>query len=164
MVGVAICVSAFLLVLILLCRYRNSRANAAAHAAAAAAALAARPPAPPQPEYWDNNEEQWLRRHRRDDRDDDGRTQHASPTAELPSFAYNRAVRHNMTGSGDEAATCSVCLGAFQVGEMVRLLPVCLHLYHVECIDPWLEEHSTCPLCRSGTDDATMHGGLLPPV
>ncbi|XP_066373636.1 RING-H2 finger protein ATL43-like [Miscanthus floridulus] len=167
MIGVAICVGAFLLVLIFLCRYHNSRANDAAHAAAAAAALAARPPAPPQPAYWDNNEEQWLCHHRSDDRDDDGRTRRASPTAELPSFAYNRAVRHNVTGTsgGDEAATCSVCLGVFQVGETVRLLPVCLHLYHVECIDPWLEAHSTCPLCRAGTDDdPTMHGVLLPPV
>jgi len=95
MVGVAICVGAFLLVLIFVCRYRNSRANAAA-----AAALAARPQAPPQPEYWDNDE----RRHRSDrDDDDDGRTvQRASPTAGLPSFAYNRAVRHNnVTGGGD---------------------------------------------------------------
>jgi hypothetical protein len=49
-----------------------------------------------------------------------------------------------VTGGGEEAATCSVCLGAFESGEKVRLLPVCLHLYHVECIDPWLDAHSTC--------------------
>ncbi|PWZ05021.1 RING-H2 finger protein ATL32 [Zea mays] len=166
--GVAISVGAFFLVLSFLCSlcqgYRNRRANAAVDAAAtaAAAALAARPRAPPRPEPWDN-EEQWLRRHR-SDREDDGRTRRASPTAGLPSFTYNRAVRHNVKGSGEEAATCSVCLGAFQPGETVRLLPVCMHLYHVECIDPWLQAHSTCPLCRSGTDDPTMHGGLLLPV
>ena len=163
--GVVISVGAFLLVLSFVCSlcqgYRNSRANAAA-----AAALAARPQAPPQPQYWDNDEH-WLRRHRSDDLvdDGDGPTRRARPTAGLPSFTYNRAVRHNVTGGGDEAATtCSVCLGAFQAGETVRLLPVCLHLYHVECIDPWLEAHSTCPLCRSGTEDPTMHGDLLPPV
>ncbi|AQL03770.1 putative RING-H2 finger protein ATL71 [Zea mays] len=166
--GVAMSVGAFLLLLSCLCSlhqgYRNSRANAAADdAAAAAAALAARPQAPPpRPEPWDN-QEQWLRRHR-SDRDDDGRTRRASLTAGLPSFTYNRTVRHNVTGSGDEAATCSVCLGAFQVGETVRLLPVCMHLYHVECIDPWLEAHATCPLCRSGTEESTMHGRLLLPV
>lgn len=138
------------------CRGRRCRNRTAA------AALAARPRAPPRPEPWDN-EEQWLRRHR-SDRDDDGRTRRASLTAGLPSFTYNRTVRHNVTGSGDEAATCSVCLGAFQVGETVRLLPVCMHLYHVECIDPWLEAHATCPLCRSGTEESTMHGRLLLPV
>ena len=163
--GVGISIGAFLLVLSFVCSlcqgYRNSRANAAAEAVAAAAALAARPQAPPRPEPWDN-EERWLRRHHSDR--EDGPTRRASPTAGLPSFTYNRAVRHNVTSGGDEAATCSVCLGAFQAGETVRLLPLCLHLYHVECIDPWLEAHSTCPLCRSGTDDPTMHGGLLPPV
>ncbi|KQK18132.1 E3 ubiquitin-protein ligase ATL9 [Brachypodium distachyon] len=87
-----------------------------------------------------------------------------NPAARLPAFTYSRSVKHNVTGAGDqEAATCSVCLGAFQLGEKVRLLPVCLHLYHVECIDPWLDTHSTCPLCRSDTD-ATAELGRLPPV
>ena len=160
--GVVISVGAFLLVLSFVCSLRNSRANAVADAAAAAAAaLAARPQPPPRPEPGDN-EEQWLHRHHRDR--EDGPTRGASPTAGVPSFTYNQEVWHNVTGGGDEAATCSVCLGAFQAGETVRLLPLCLHLYHVECIDPWLEAHSTCPLCRSGTDDPRMHGDLLPPV
>ncbi|CAN6177929.1 unnamed protein product [Urochloa humidicola] len=82
----------------------------------------------------------------------------------LPSFTYNRSVRHNVAGGGgEEAASCSVCLGAFQTGETVRLLPVCLHLFHVECIDPWLDAHSTCPICRSGTDP-DRDGSLVPPV
>ena len=29
---------------------------------------------------------------------------------------------HNVTGSGEEVATCSVCLGTFQTGETVQLL------------------------------------------
>ncbi|XBI01177.1 hypothetical protein VPH35_130008 [Triticum aestivum] len=87
----------------------------------------------------------------------------AKPTARLPAFTYSRSVKHNVTGGGEEAATCSVCLGAFQLGETVRLLPACMHLYHVECIDPWLDAHSTCPICRSDADP-TMDGARLPPV
>ncbi|RLN11615.1 hypothetical protein C2845_PM09G15000 [Panicum miliaceum] len=160
--GVVISVAAFLLVVTFVCSlcqgYRNSRANAAADAAAAAAALDARPraPAPPvlPPAAWDDENEEHM----------GGRdSRRASPTAGLPSFTYDQSVGHNVTGGGEEAATCSVCLGAFQVGETVRLLPVCLHLYHVECIDPWLDAHATCPICRSGTDPDT-DGSLLPPV
>ncbi|TVT98745.1 hypothetical protein EJB05_55931, partial [Eragrostis curvula] len=78
-------------------------------------------------------------------------------TAWPPAFAYNTSVHSKVTagGAGEEAAagaTCSVCLAAFELGETVRLLPVCLHLFHVECIDVWLAAHSTCPICRSGTD------------
>ncbi|BAS89454.1 Os04g0450400, partial [Oryza sativa Japonica Group] len=47
------------------------------------------------------------------------------------------------------AADCSVCLGEFQDGELVRLLPKCGHAFHVPCIDTWLRAHVNCPLCRS---------------
>ncbi|KAM0906234.1 hypothetical protein ACQ4PT_016913 [Festuca glaucescens] len=83
--------------------------------------------------------------------------------AGLPAFAYTLSVKRNVTGPGEEAATCSVCLAAFQLGEKVRLLPACLHLYHAECIDPWLDAHSTCPICRSDTDP-TIGVGRLPNV
>ena len=43
---------------------------------------------------------------------------------------------------------CAVCLEDVQGGEMVRQLPPCRHLFHVDCIDMWLHTHRTCPLCR----------------
>ncbi|KAK1610393.1 hypothetical protein QYE76_034066 [Lolium multiflorum] len=86
-----------------------------------------------------------------------------SSTAGLPAFAYTLSVKHNVAGQGEGAATCSVCLAAFQLGEKVRLLPECLHLYHAECIGPRLDAHSTCPICRSDTD-TTVGVGRLPNV
>ena len=65
----------------------------------------------------------------------------------LPEFVYTLSATHN--GSGVDGAQCSVCLGTVQAGEMVRMLPLCKHLYHVECIDMWLASHDTCPLCRA---------------
>ncbi|KAJ1259446.1 hypothetical protein BS78_10G155800, partial [Paspalum vaginatum] len=44
-----------------------------------------------------------------------------------------------------------------QDGEMLRRLPVCMHVYHVDCIDRWLAAHRTCPLCRSDLDPAKVN-------
>lgn len=43
---------------------------------------------------------------------------------------------------------CSVCLSTFEDVEILRLLPKCKHAFHIDCIDQWLEKHSSCPLCR----------------
>ncbi|KAM0893665.1 hypothetical protein ACQ4PT_024951 [Festuca glaucescens] len=51
------------------------------------------------------------------------------------------------------AADCSVCLGEFSDGELLRLLPKCGHAFHVPCIDTWLRAHVNCPLCRSDVID-----------
>ncbi|GAB4839071.1 hypothetical protein Ancab_028599 [Ancistrocladus abbreviatus] len=43
---------------------------------------------------------------------------------------------------------CAVCLSKFEEIEILRLLPKCKHAFHINCVDRWLESHSTCPLCR----------------
>ncbi|XP_051199488.1 RING-H2 finger protein ATL39-like [Lolium perenne] len=75
--------------------------------------------------------------------------------SKLPEYAYTLSARHG--GSGD-GAQCSVCLGTLQAGEMMRMLPLCKHLYHVECIDIWLVSHDTCPLCRSEVEPPEEDG------
>nr|CAD1827514.1 unnamed protein product [Ananas comosus var. bracteatus] len=40
----------------------------------------------------------------------------------------------------------------FEPAEVLRLLPKCRHCFHVECVDTWLDAHSTCPLCRVRVD------------
>ncbi|KAK3221213.1 hypothetical protein Dsin_008238 [Dipteronia sinensis] len=47
---------------------------------------------------------------------------------------------------------CAVCLTRFDPTEVLRLLPKCKHAFHVECVDTWLDSHSTCPLCRYRVD------------
>lgn len=44
---------------------------------------------------------------------------------------------------------CAVCLNEFQEEERIRMLPNCFHVFHIDCIDTWLQTHANCPLCRA---------------
>ncbi|OIT23131.1 PREDICTED: E3 ubiquitin-protein ligase ATL42-like [Nicotiana attenuata] len=55
-------------------------------------------------------------------------------------FSYIRGSKQGLE--------CVVCLSKFEDIEILRLLPKCKHAFHIDCIDKWLEKHSTCPLCR----------------
>ncbi|KAA0052939.1 hypothetical protein IC582_015124 [Cucumis melo] len=56
--------------------------------------------------------------------------------------------KNNSVDAYGERVCCSVCLQDFQLGETVRSLPYCHHMFHLPCIDKWLLTHGSCPLCR----------------
>nr|XP_023016091.1 E3 ubiquitin-protein ligase RNF181-like [Leptinotarsa decemlineata] len=53
-----------------------------------------------------------------------------------------------------EGSKCPICLKEHPKGESVKKLP-CGHLYHKDCILPWLSKTNSCPVCRHElpTDD-----------
>ncbi|CAO2822887.1 unnamed protein product [Amaranthus hypochondriacus] len=69
----------------------------------------------------------------------------------LPFFRFS-----SLKGS-KQGLQCAVCLAEFEEMEILRLLPKCKHGFHILCVDQWLENHSTCPLCRQkvSIDDLT---------
>ncbi|CAI9100408.1 OLC1v1037405C1 [Oldenlandia corymbosa var. corymbosa] len=60
----------------------------------------------------------------------------------LPLFRFS-----SLKGSR-EGLECAICLSKFEDIEILRLLPKCKHAFHINCLDQWLEKHSSCPLCR----------------
>ena len=47
---------------------------------------------------------------------------------------------------------CGICLEEFKLGECFKRLPcsnIVNHLFHPNCIDKWLENNNTCPMCRA---------------
>jgi len=47
-----------------------------------------------------------------------------------------------------EDAICCICLSKFSNNEDLRELP-CAHVFHMECIDKWLQINALCPLCKA---------------
>ncbi|KAL2461121.1 RING-H2 finger protein ATL18 [Abeliophyllum distichum] len=45
---------------------------------------------------------------------------------------------------------CSICLMEFENEDLVNKLPNCRHIFHMACIEKWLDRNQfTCPMCRS---------------
>uniref|UniRef100_G3TPG2 RING-type E3 ubiquitin transferase n=1 Tax=Loxodonta africana TaxID=9785 RepID=G3TPG2_LOXAF len=65
-----------------------------------------------------------------------GLTKEQIDTLEMRSF-----------GGPDALKSCSICITDYTEGTKLRILP-CSHDYHLHCIDRWLAENTTCPICR----------------
>ncbi|CAM8917144.1 unnamed protein product [Rhodiola kirilowii] len=53
-----------------------------------------------------------------------------------------------LSGEVDEGQIlCAICKDQFLADVEAKQLP-CLHMYHPDCILPWLEQHNSCPVCR----------------
>ncbi|XP_011084385.1 RING-H2 finger protein ATL70-like [Sesamum indicum] len=63
-----------------------------------------------------------------------------------PHYTYSQVKPHKgeMT-----ASACSICLVDYKDNDVLRLLPECGHLFHLNCVDPWLMLNPTCPICRN---------------
>ncbi|CAH9073278.1 unnamed protein product [Cuscuta europaea] len=80
----------------------------------------------------------------------------AESVESLPAVTYASVV----VGDGEAEAErneCCICLGLFEEAEMVKVMPDCCHLFHAQCVDTWLSNRSSCPLCRASLDSVSVH-------
>lgn len=83
----------------------------------------------------------------------------SSPVSPVPPYRDQQSVRENLPTVFDygslradrhEVVVCTVCFNDFVSRDRVRRLAKCGHVFHMECLDKWVEyENYICPLCRS---------------
>ncbi|KAG4204153.1 hypothetical protein ERO13_A04G029804v2 [Gossypium hirsutum] len=61
----------------------------------------------------------------------------------LPSLKIYEDNKHQLKYSD-----CPICLDDYIVGESFTVFPVCKHTFHSSCIQHWLQNNLTCPVCR----------------
>lgn len=61
----------------------------------------------------------------------------------------------------DNGAQCTTCMDIFVLDETVCQLN-CSHIFHKQCIVPWLERQKTCPICRQEVDPNVWPGAAPP--
>lgn len=66
-----------------------------------------------------------------------------SPSSSTPEVKQDASNAKSL----EDDMTCTVCLEHVKRGDLLRTLP-CLHQFHVNCIDPWLSQQGTCPVCK----------------
>lgn len=68
-----------------------------------------------------------------------------------PIFHFGAGVAADgtaVTGKGETAEHCCVCRCEYERDDECRLLNACGHAFHRECVDQWLQDHNTCPMCK----------------
>lgn len=49
--------------------------------------------------------------------------------------------------SSDDEKRCAICLEDFDTRQEVMVTP-CNHMFHEDCIVPWVKSNGQCPVCR----------------
>ncbi|KAK4780209.1 hypothetical protein SAY87_016315 [Trapa incisa] len=80
------------------------------------------------------------------DRDSSSRQHISSSSGSSEVMQGSDAAAANTNYSEDDLM-CTICLEQVNKGDLVRSLP-CLHQFHANCIDPWLRQQGTCPMCK----------------
>lgn len=69
----------------------------------------------------------------------------------IPVFKFKKS---NAENESKDSCECAVCLNEFVEGEKLRAIPNCCHVFHIDCIDIWLQNNANCPLCRTSISAA----------
>lgn len=82
---------------------------------------------------------------------------------------YEQRLRRQLTLfhnnlSSPYADNCAICLEGIRFAELDtgKIANIkCKHLFHASCLDKWLKQKSTCPMCRQTIENKSLNKNLL---
>ncbi|KAJ6776592.1 RING ZINC FINGER PROTEIN-RELATED [Salix koriyanagi] len=80
----------------------------------------------------------------------------------LQAITYSSLLERTGKLEDDQENVCSVCLDCIHGRDEVRKLCNCSHVFHLKCLDSWVDQaHVTCPTCRSMLFPEKMGGAAM---
>ncbi|CAH8392864.1 unnamed protein product [Eruca vesicaria subsp. sativa] len=76
-----------------------------------------------------------------------GATRRGPPPAPRSSIDALPTIKIAQRHLRSSDSNCPVCKDEFELGAEAKQMP-CNHIYHSDCIVPWLVQHNSCPVCR----------------
>lgn len=79
---------------------------------------------------------------------------HGSPAATEEDLSKLRLFKFNkdevLENGNDTETSCTICLCDYEEDDRLRELPCAVgrHVFHAECVDEWLTQKLSCPICR----------------
>ena len=84
------------------------------------------------------------------------------PQPPSDGLSLNDLRNYTTLTTGDTPTTeikCEICHDAIQNGDILRMINVCNHSFHQECVDSWFENNKICPYCRCNVIEEPIHTG-----
>lgn len=64
-------------------------------------------------------------------------------------YINNQSNNQILEYSIDDNAECSICLNKIFYSKRIKLcMTCCCHIFHLNCINKWILDHNSCPICR----------------
>lgn len=69
----------------------------------------------------------------------------------LTQQEFASSITEQVVSSSDNFEDCSICKESINVGDNIIKLNSCNHIFHKNCIEPWVfsSNRTNCPLCRT---------------
>jgi hypothetical protein len=74
-----------------------------------------------------------------------------SSETEEPSLSLSNLLENtelSVYRTDGEETICAICRADIQDNAIIRKINGCGHSFHHNCLDNWLKNHHTCPICR----------------